>query len=206
MVLRKFYACQQTQDESVTAYTAKLEELFAHAVEIKAVDTWNNQTILKRVFFQGLKQPIKQMSAYKFDTVDDYDRFKVEVRKIESELNLTKQEETNKTKCSAINKTEQKSELSEVKELLQQMNKRIEKLEQEKEERQNNDYGNFYRARGAAQGRGQFQRRTNYNRGRGVSRDRPSYRPTRPTGTNTMQPQCFKYSRRGHIARDCPKV
>lgn len=39
MVLKKFYACQQTQEESVTTYTAKLEELFAHAVEIKAVDT-----------------------------------------------------------------------------------------------------------------------------------------------------------------------
>lgn len=77
MILKKFYACQQNQDESMTACTAKLEELFAQAVEIKAVDTWNNQTILKRIFFQGLKQPIKQMSAYKFDNVDDYDWLKL---------------------------------------------------------------------------------------------------------------------------------
>ena len=131
MVLKKFYACQQNQDESVTAYTAKLEELFAHAVEIKAVDSWNSRAILKGVFFQGLNQPIKQMSAYKFDTVDDSDRFKVEVCKIESELNLTKQEEASKPKCSAINKAEQRSELSEVKDLLKQMNKTIEKLKQE---------------------------------------------------------------------------
>lgn len=58
MVLKNFYACQQTQDESVTAYTAKLEELFAHAVNIKAVDTWMNQNILKRVFLQGVKKTI----------------------------------------------------------------------------------------------------------------------------------------------------
>ena len=45
MVLKKFYACQPTQD--VIAFTAKLEEPFAHAVEIKAVDTLSNQTILK---------------------------------------------------------------------------------------------------------------------------------------------------------------
>ena len=47
MVLKKFYACQPTQDECVIAFTAKLEELFVHAVEIKTVDTLSNQTILK---------------------------------------------------------------------------------------------------------------------------------------------------------------
>lgn len=47
MVLKKFYACQPTQDECVIAFTAKLEEPFVHAVEIKAVDTLSNQTILK---------------------------------------------------------------------------------------------------------------------------------------------------------------
>lgn len=70
--------------------------------------------------------------------------------------------------CSAINKPLQKSEPSEVKELLQQMNKRIENLEQEKEER-HNDYGNFYRARGWAQEKEQFQRGTSYNSRRAKS-------------------------------------
>lgn len=86
------------------------------------------------------------------------------------------------------------------------MNIRIEKLEQEKQERQNNDYGNFYRNRGMTRGREQYQRGSRFNRGRWNSGGRPSYTPHRPTGTNTMQPTCFKCNKKGHIARDCPKV
>ena len=98
------------------------------------------------------------MSAYKFDTIGDYDIFKVEVRKIEGEIvqKREEQEETTKNKCNAMNKVVQKSEFSKLKELLQQMNKRIAKLEQAKEERQNTDDDNFYRPRCLERGRGRL--------------------------------------------------
>lgn len=66
------------------------------------------------------------MLAYKFEIVDDYVKSKVEVRKIESEFSSTKQEITT-IKRNAMNKSEQKSEQTEVKELPQQINKRTDK-------------------------------------------------------------------------------
>jgi hypothetical protein len=80
---------------------------------------------LKRGFYQGLRPKLKQSTNYKFDTIKDYDRFKIEVRKAENELELEKTRGKD-TKCKAAQKVEEKSELSEVKELLLKMNARTE--------------------------------------------------------------------------------
>ena len=86
--------------ESLITYAARIEELFAQAVEVIALDP-GQETILKSVFYQGLRQPLKQFGNLKFETIKDYNRFKIEMQKIESELeNSTK---TEKDKESSAN-------------------------------------------------------------------------------------------------------
>lgn len=210
LILKKFYAVEQRPSESLINYAARIEELFAQAVQVAAL-TASQEDILKSVFYQGLKQPLKQFGNLKYETVKDYDRFKIEMRKIESELESAsgkepiKAEDT-KTKCNAMNQ-KQSSELHEVKELLKQMNDRIKSLEDQK----GKEDGSIQRGRGAYRGPRHF--RGNYNRGDSF-RGRGQYRPIRPTGPNTFRPltpnihnkfSCYACGNEGHIARNCPE-
>jgi hypothetical protein len=55
-------------------------------VELKAIV--KNENILKQMLYQGLRLELKHIAQYKFDTFPDYDRFKMELRKLEAELKL----------------------------------------------------------------------------------------------------------------------
>lgn len=161
IVLRKFYACQQETSETVATYASRIEEMFARAATLGGIK--KDDKILKKVFYQGLKPQIKHLAFSKCDLIEDYDKFKIEVRKIEADLALPLKEE--KQKCSAavnIDKKE-KSEMAEVKELLQKLNERIDRLEKDKETATLNRYQSsdpqrndrsFMRYRGSYRGRG----------------------------------------------------
>jgi hypothetical protein len=207
IVLRKFYACEQGATESFTRYAARVEELFAQAVELGALRK-NQDKVLMSVLYQGIRQPLKQMANYAFQTGRDYDRFKIEVRKHESELEISpnptptptpRDKDKATTKCQAMH--EAKSDTREIKDLLKVMNDRIKKLEEDKEQQQQQQQQQtqlllqqqaqqillqqqqYFHPRGR---RGQRHHRG--NRGRGDNRGRGTYIPERPTGTTTMTP------------------
>lgn len=199
-VMKSLYSCQQQEGETVITFASRLEELFAKAVELKALDPTDEET-LKRVFYAGLKSPIKQMAAYKFDTIADYDLFKVEIRKIENEMESSKETAPKKGSCHAI-QSQGKSEIGELKDLVSKLNDRIAKLEEKEQPQQaslkpvmyNNSNGDHYNGRGRGQGPGRFQGR---GRGRG-------YQTNRPLASNTFAPTCWQCNTVGHIARNCP--
>ena len=122
------------------------------------------------MFYQGLKPTLKQFAFRKYDLINDYDIFRIEVRKIEADLAIWRKEE--KQNCNTVINTDkkEKSDIDEVKELLQKINQRVDKLEKEREQATNSyDYsysagrtfGNGYR------GNGRF--RSDF-RGRGMNR------------------------------------
>ena len=84
-VMKKFYNCTQQPKESVTRYATRLEEYFDRAVQLGAMNRQDTMT-LKSVLYQGLYKELKHLATYKCDTIQDYDRFKLELRKIESEV------------------------------------------------------------------------------------------------------------------------
>jgi len=208
IILRKLYACEQKHD-TVIGYAAKLEEIFAQACDAGAVDRRQN-TLLKSVFYQGLSQPLKQSALFKFETVKDYDEFKIEVRKLE--------QETSRTQCN-VNQ-EKKTELGEVKTLLEKMNRRIETLEREKEtprqyrgnyETPRHDRGNYETPR---QYRGNYETprhyRGNYRTTRETSRGRGFETLRRPIASETFKPRgmggnCYKCGLSGHFAHNCTR-
>ena len=93
-----------------------------------------DDSILKKVFYQGLKPEVKHLALSKCDLIEDYDRFKIEVRKIEADLAINRKEE--KQKCNAMLNTDkkEKSDIAGMKELLQKINQRVDKLEKEKDQ------------------------------------------------------------------------
>ena len=132
LIMKKFYAIEQKPTESLVTYAARVEELFAQAVEVKAL-TQSQEGILKNVFYQGLRQPLKQCGNLKFETICDYDRFKIEMRTIESDLEASSVKEKDSAKCSAINQRpdSDRQDMKEMKDLLKEMNEKIKTLEEQ---------------------------------------------------------------------------
>lgn len=215
MIMKKFYAVEQMPKESLITYAARIEELFAQAVEVKALSA-GQEGILKSVFYQGLRQPLKQFGNLKFETVTDYDRFKIEMRKIESELESSTKKEKEKekeaaAKCNTV--TYKSSDMDEVKDMLKKMNDKIKKLEEDKEQQQQQQQ-QYTPHRGGYRGKRHY--RGGYSRG-SFQRGRGQYRPSRPTGAGTFRPatpaqeptqgrkfNCYSCGEEGHIARNCP--
>ena len=193
MTLKKFYSCQQSDDESVTSYASRLEEIFDQAIHLQALRR-RDQRILREVFHAGLRKELRLMSVYQFDKIDNYDELKREIRRLESTLtdNINSSEQKKTCKASVTPDLHSK-EMTEVKELLTKLNDRIDKLEKEKTG-QSQQQGFRGRGRGFRGFRG-FR-----SRGRG----RGNYQPQRPVASSSFQPTCWTCNQRGHLQRDCP--
>ena len=192
-ILKKFYSCDQLEDESVTFYSYRLEEIFDQAVQIKALKR-SDVLILKQVFHAGLRKDLKFMSVYQFDRIGSYDDLKKEVRKLESDMSDGDNPEQKSKPCKAAVTSETTlKDMTEVKDLLKKLNEIIEKLEKEKEASQQQQQG-FY-----SRGRGQRGRGRGY-RGRG----RGNYQPQRPIAGQNFQPTCWSCNEKGHLQRNCP--
>ena len=76
------YACQQGLKETIASYSTRLEDIYSQAVSPESLP--QDDLILQRVLFHWLKSNIKHLAAYKNDVITDYDKFKIELRKIEA--------------------------------------------------------------------------------------------------------------------------
>ena len=190
-IRRKLFSCTQDND-TVTAFATKLEELFAQGVEFGVVKKGDDEC-LRELLYQGLKIDFRLMAQYKFQTVLDYDAFKIELRQLEDEMNVRDQK---RKTCHVAQKTQEGEQIGKLQDTVQQLQDKIKKLEEEKDNPPVNQPHYYYGSRGFRRGTGRFRG----NRGRG----RGQYKPTRPIAINTMRGACYRCGERGHIAKDCP--
>ncbi|XP_053372981.1 uncharacterized protein LOC123532109 [Mercenaria mercenaria] len=131
-IMKKFYSCVQGLD-TINNYAAKLEDLYSKAIELGAIT--RREDLLKQVLYQGLRIELKHIAQYKFETIPDYDRFKIELRKLEAEMKSA----DGKTKtCSSAQKIEKedKSEMTELRSMLKQLNEKVDQLQKEKDSKE----------------------------------------------------------------------
>lgn len=65
-ILCKFYSCKQQPGELLTTYISRLEEFYAQAVTLKALEA--DKTRLKRVLYEGLQPEPKDWAEYKMES------------------------------------------------------------------------------------------------------------------------------------------
>ena len=191
-VLRKIYSCTQGTD-SVKKYASRLEDYFAQGVELGAMRKGDDD-LLKELLYQGLKVDLKLQAQYKYETIHDYDRFKIELRSLEEEMN--KPEEAKPKPCHATQRHEEYSEMGQLKDTVKALQERIKHLEKEKNSPTVEQQPIYLGNRGYRRGR--------YRGGNQGGRGRGQYTPKRPIAINTFRGACHRCGERGHMAKDCP--
>ena len=83
-LLAALYSARQGPAESVSDLGCRLETLF-NAAKGQATIPSNPDEILRSVFWAGLRQELKDVSAYHFDTIRTFDELRTALRRIEKQ-------------------------------------------------------------------------------------------------------------------------
>ncbi|XP_060080934.1 uncharacterized protein LOC132560286 [Ylistrum balloti] len=89
-LMGKFYNARQEETEDVATWGYRLEDLLTKATRMEPLPTVRRNQMLHSRIWKGLRPNLKDRSAAKYDLCAVYEDFKVELRRIESEVNADK--------------------------------------------------------------------------------------------------------------------
>jgi len=85
-VLAAFYSAHQEKDETVVAWSCRLEDLMQQAIVAKKLSVTDRDEALRAKLWSGLRKEFREISGHKYDSINEYDKLLVELRKIEKDL------------------------------------------------------------------------------------------------------------------------
>ncbi|XP_033744241.1 uncharacterized protein LOC117330131 [Pecten maximus] len=100
-LMGKFYNASQGDSEDVTSWGCRLEDLLVKATRTEPLSMTKRNHMLHSRIWKGLRSALKERSAAKFELCPGYEDFKVELRKMESEMAI-EQKSTIKTATSKM--------------------------------------------------------------------------------------------------------
>ena len=71
-VLAQFYSARQQQDEAVSDWSCRLEDLLTKAVQLGRAHPRETDEMLGCMFWTGLKKELKDVSGHKFDSISKF--------------------------------------------------------------------------------------------------------------------------------------
>lgn len=127
-LLSKFYSAKQGETENVTKWSCRLEDILSTAVERKLVEPEKVNEMLRNMFWQGLKPALKDISGYKFEKITDFDKLRVEIRKLEQDHLST---ESSVPHCSVtVDQKEENKDIKEMKAMIHSLTNTVQQLEE----------------------------------------------------------------------------
>lgn len=84
-ILAEFYSAKQRDDETCSAWSCRLEELLTMAMKVGKVQSHASNDMLRTMFYKGMRQDLKDICGYLYHSIHDFDKLRIEVRKIEAE-------------------------------------------------------------------------------------------------------------------------
>lgn len=215
-LLAEFYRAKQKEEECVTTWSCRLEDIIGKAVDKGLVHHMERDGMLRSMLWTGLRPTLKDISGHKFDTIHTFDELRVALRQIEKDVEERQQTRKQHIVKSAITDQEElsrKSDMDELKGLIQQMSTRMDRWENRdrggntRVDRWQENQGGYSRPE-----RWQDQDRGNRGRGYGPSRygnngdrqQRPKPDQTNtPTSSTTKEVKCYRCGQLGHIKKGC---
>lgn len=138
-LMSQFYSTEQAEDETVTAWSCRLEGILDKARAHGKVNPEDSEEIMRSKFWTGLHEQLKNSSRHKFDTVKSYDQLKIQIRAVEHELHATrakdpmqqKSHKQTKGQVKAALATADSTDMQELKGMIQSLTSKVEAVDKE---------------------------------------------------------------------------
>ena len=201
-LLAEFYRARQDDDETVTKWSCRLENIIGKAVEKGIVTRTSANDMLRSMLWTGLKTELKEISGHKYDAIRDFDELRIALRHIEKDHEERKAARKPHTAKSSVPSDRTTSEMDEFRGMIQQLTARFDRWE-----------------RGGHQSRG-FGRNTGPSRrerAKPIWENRQQSTPATPKWDNQPQQQptqatpskgkkkivCYRCGQEGHMKIGC---
>ena len=85
ILLAQFYSARQQEDETVSNWSCRLEDLLNKAIQKGEVNNKDANQMLCTMFYNGLRPALKDIAGHKYDKLCDFDELRVALRIIEQD-------------------------------------------------------------------------------------------------------------------------
>lgn len=199
-ILAEFYSAKQKPTEDCASWSMRLEDLINKAVRKGKVNPSDVNEMLRMMFHKGLRQELRDISGHLFQSITDFDKLRVAIRKLEME-----HQPAAKSKQPTVKAAQADDRFDKIQAQLNKLSEQVMMLTQPHFRNQMQDStpkSSYQDSRPAYQ-----KSKKSKGRGRGQQ--------THPTPRNSeqqevaQQPQqdrrivCFKCGQEGHIAVGC---
>ncbi|XP_048245243.1 uncharacterized protein LOC124124774 [Haliotis rufescens] len=127
--MAQFYSARQKEEEDVSQWACRLEELLSHALKDKPTSNEDSDEMLRSMLWTGLKSDLKNISGHKFDTINNFDDLLEALREIENNQLSTVPSAKTKTPGTAKSATAQepgwKKEIKEMKAMINKLTSEV---------------------------------------------------------------------------------
>ncbi|XP_063447782.1 uncharacterized protein LOC134727334 [Mytilus trossulus] len=144
-LLAQFYTARQEQDEDVSTWGCRLEDIYNKARRQGKIYEEDVEDMLRSMFWKGLKPELKRISGYKFDTIKDFNHLLLAIRELEHQQKEYTKENTPSQKKSIPAKranAPRKKDKNELETVVKHLMSQIELLEKRQEQLINNNKHN----------------------------------------------------------------
>ena len=132
-LMAEFYGARQKEDEDITSWSCRLEDIIGKGLEKGLVQQTEVNKMLHSMLWTGLRQDLKDISGYKYETIKDFDTLRVALRQIEKEhpphKSNTKSAKPNTSKFATP--SADSSDIVELKGMVQQLTQKVTNMEQQ---------------------------------------------------------------------------
>lgn len=137
IIMADFYNAKQGEDEDVSAWSCRVEDLVAKAVESGGIVESKADEVLRSRFWHGLRDELKHRTGHKYDAAEDFDTLRRQIREFELD-NPSKQTKKNEAKVKSAQSTprEDNSEMKAMQKSIEQLTLTVRSLQQDMKQQQ----------------------------------------------------------------------
>lgn len=193
-LLSQFYSASQKENEDVSEWSCRLEDLLNKVIQNGEIVPTNTDQMLRNMFWNGLAENLKDITGHIFKECIDFDELRKAIRKVEQD----KIRHKDASKKATIHQTvTSDSKMDELKAMIQKMDTKVNQMKEDIDVvRQKYQTEKPHNSRFQGQG-GYFQDQQYQGNYRNRGKDYPQER------RNEGEVVCYRCGQVGHIQYGC---